>query len=99
MEVLENSFYDELGAAKLYTIVSGQSVDDSIKENLFSLEEAGKQLVPEYIERMSTETYSESTMMESNLSLKVKWNEKTIEIRLQRYIFDKLFQSSYRNNA
>ena len=48
---------------------------------------------------MSTETYSESTMMESNLSLKVKWNEKTIEIRLQRYIFDKLFQSSYRNNA
>ena len=82
MEVLENSFYDELGAAKLYTIVSGQSVDDSIKENLFSLEEAGKQLVSEYIERMSTETYSESTMMESNLSLKVKWNKKAIEIRL-----------------
>ena len=82
MEVLENSFYDELGAAKLYNIVPGQSVDDSVKENLFSLEEAGKQLVSEYIERMSTETYSESTMMESNLSLKVKWNKKAIEIRL-----------------
>ena len=26
---------------------------------------------------MSTETYSESKMMASNLSLKVKWNEKT----------------------
>ena len=26
MEVLENSFYDELGAAKLYTIVSGQTL-------------------------------------------------------------------------
>ena len=50
----------------------------------------------EYIERMTTETYSESTMMDkikqykmknfaaSNLSLKVNWNEKTIEIRLQR---------------
>ena len=99
MEVLENSFYDELGAAKLYTIVSGQSVDDSIKENLFSLEEAGKQLVPEYIERMSTKTYSESTMMESNLSLKVKWNKKAIEIRLQRDVFGKFFQSSYRNSA
>ena len=86
MEVLENSFYDELGAAKLYNIVPGQSVDDSVKENLFSLEEAGKQLVSEYIERMSTETYSESTMMgnikqykmkkftASNLSCKVKRN-------------------------
>ena len=40
-------FYDKLGAAKLYTIVSGQPVDDSIKENLFSLEEAGKQLMSE----------------------------------------------------
>ena len=37
--------------------------------------------------------------MASNFSLKVKWNEKTIEIRLQRDIFGKLFQSSYRNNA
>ena len=47
----------------------------------------------EYMERMSTETYFESTMMASNLSLKVKWNEKTIEIKLQRDIFGKLFQS------
>ena len=58
-----------------------------------SLEEAGKQLMSEYMERMSTETYFESTMMASNLSLKVKWNEKTIEIKLQRDIFGKLFQS------
>ena len=102
MEVSENTFlspfHDELDAAKLY-VVSGQPVDDSIKENLLSLEEAGKQLMSEYVERMTTETYSKSTMMASYLSLKVKWNEKTIEIRLQRYIFDKLFQSSYRNNA
>ena len=28
----------------------------------------------------------------SDLSLKVKWNEKTIEIRLQRDIFGKPFQ-------
>ena len=79
MEVLKNTFlspfYDELDAAKLYNIVSGQPVDDSIKENLLSLEEAGKQLMSEYIERMSIETYSESTMMTSNLSLKVKWNK------------------------
>ena len=53
----------------------------------------------EYMERMSTETYFECTMMASNLSLKVKWNEKAIETRLQRDIFGKLFQSSYRNNA
>ena len=39
------------------------------------LEEAGKQLMSGYMERMSTETYSESAMMASNLSLKVKWNE------------------------
>ena len=58
-------FYDKLGAAKLYTIVSGQPVDDSIKENLFSLEEAGKQLMSEYRERMSTKIFSESTMMAS----------------------------------
>ena len=76
--------------------MSGQPVDDSIKENLLSLEEADKQLMSKYIERMSTETYSESTMMASNLPLKVKWN---IEIRLQRDVVGKLFQSSYRNNA
>ena len=64
-----------------------------------SLEEAGKQLMSEYMERMSTETYFESTMMASNLSLKVKWNEKAIETRLQRDIFGKLFQSSYRSNT
>ena len=100
MEVLENTFlspfHDEIDAAKLYNIVSGQPVDDSIKENLLSLEEADKQLMSKYIERMSTETYSESTMMASNLPLKVKWN---IEIRLQRDVVGKLFQSSYRNNA
>ena len=103
MEVLENTFlspfHDEIDAAKLYNIVSGQPVNDSIKENLLSLESAGKQLMSKYIERMSTETYSERIMMASNFSLKVKWNEKTIEIRLQRDIFGKLFQSSYRNNA
>ena len=103
MEVLENTFlslfHDEIDAAKLYNIVSGQPVDDSIKENLLSLQNAGKQLMSKYIERMSTKTYSERIMMASNFSLKVKWNEKTIEIRLQRDIFGKLFQSSYRNNA
>ena len=100
MEVLENTFlspfHDVLDDAKLCNIVSGQPVDDSIKENLLSLEEADKQLMSKYIERMSTETYSESTMMASNLPLKVKWN---IEIRLQRDVFGKLFQSSYRNIA
>ena len=68
MEVLQNTFlspfHDELDAAKLY-VVSGQPVDDSIKENLLSLEEAGKQFVSEHIERMSTETYSESAMIAS----------------------------------
>ena len=103
MEVLENTFlsplHDEQDAAKLYNIASGQPVDDSIKEYLWSLEEAGKHLMSEYIEIMSAETYSESRMMASNLSLKVKWSEKTIEIRFQRDIFGKIFQSSYRNNA
>ena len=100
MEVLENTFlspfHDVVDDGKLCNIVSGQPVDDSIKENLLSLEEADKQLMSKYIERMSTETYSESTMMASNLPLKVKWN---IEIRLQRDVFGKLFQSSYRNIA
>ena len=61
MKVLENTFlspfHDELDAAKLYSIVSGQSLDDSIKDIFLSLEEAGKQLMFEYIERMSTETF------------------------------------------
>ena len=39
MEVLENTFlslfHDKLDAAKLYNIVFGQPVDDSIKESLF----------------------------------------------------------------
>ena len=35
----------------------------------------------------------------SNLSFKVKWNEKTTEILLQRDILGKLIQSSYRNYA
>ena len=68
MEVLENTFlspfHDELDAAKLYNTVSGQSVDDSIKESLLLLEEAGKQLMSEYIERISTETHSESTVID-----------------------------------
>ena len=41
MEVLENTFlspfHDERDAAKPYDIVSGQPVDDSIKEHLLSL--------------------------------------------------------------
>ena len=81
IEVLENTFlspfHDELDASS-FNIVSGQTVDDSIKENLLSLEEAGKQFGSEQIERMSTETCSESAMMASNLSLKVEWNEKTV---------------------
>ena len=81
IEVLENTFlspfHDELDAVS-FNIVSGQPNDDSIKENLLSLEEAGKQFMSEQIERMSTETCSESTMMASNISLKVKSNEKTV---------------------
>ena len=61
IEVLENTFlspfHDELDPAKLYSIVSGQSLDDSIKDSLLSLEEAGKQMMFEYLERMSTETF------------------------------------------
>ena len=68
MNVLENTFlspfHNELDATS-FNIVSGQPVDDSIKENLLSLEEAGKQFVSEHIERMSTETYSESAMIAS----------------------------------
>ena len=49
MEVLENTFlspfHDELYAVKVYNIVSGQSHNDSIKDSLLSLEEAGKQLM------------------------------------------------------
>ena len=58
MEVLENTFlspfHDVLDDAKLCNIVSGQPVDDSIKENLLSFEEADKQLMSKYIERTST---------------------------------------------
>ena len=53
MKVLENTFlspfHNELDATS-FNIVSGQPVDDSIKENLLSLEEAGKQFVSEHIE-------------------------------------------------
>ena len=63
MEVLENNFltpfHDEIDGAKLYNILSGQLIHDSIKENLLSLDETIlKQLMSEYIEGMSTETYS-----------------------------------------
>ena len=97
IEVLENTFlsqfHDELDAAMLPNIVSGQTVDDSIKESLLSLGEAGKQLISEYIEIMSTEINSESTVMNkirqykmknltaSTLSFKVKQNEKNTETR------------------
>ena len=96
MEILENTFLipfrDKLDASKLYNIVSDQPIDDSLKDSLLSLEEAGKQLMSEYIERMNRETYSESTMVDkieqykmknftaSNLSFKVKWNKKMTEI-------------------
>ena len=50
IEVLENTFlspfHDELDAVS-FNIVSGQPVDGSIKENLLSLEEAGKQFMSE----------------------------------------------------
>ena len=65
---LENTFqrpfYDEIDAAKLYSFASSQPVEDSINEILLSLEKASKELMSEYIERMSTETYSESTIMD-----------------------------------
>ena len=35
----------------------------------------------------------------SNLSFKVKQNEKTTEVRLQRDLLGKLFKTFYRNNA
>ena len=113
--VLENTFlspfHDKLDAAKLYNIVTSQPVHDTMKDSLLSLEEAGKQLMSEFIERMSTETYCESTLMDkikqykiknftaSNLSFKAKWNLKTPEILLQRDILGKLVPYSYRNNA
>ena len=57
MEVLQNKFlspfHDKLDAAKLY-IISSQPVDNSIRKNNLSIEETGKQLMSEYIERMST---------------------------------------------
>ena len=40
-----------------------------------------------------------SNFTASNLLFKVKWNEKTTEIRLQRDILGKLVQSSYRSDA
>ena len=63
-----------------------------------SLEEDGKQLMSEYIERMRTDTHSESTVMDkikqykmknftsSSLLFMCKQNEKTTKIRLQRDI-------------
>ena len=58
MEVLQNKFlspfHDKLDAAKLYNIISSQPVDNSIRKNILSIEEIGKQLMHEYIERMST---------------------------------------------
>ena len=60
-----NPFNNELDAAKLYNIVSGQLLHDSMKDSLLSREKAGKQLMFEYVERMSTETYSEITMMDN----------------------------------
>ena len=66
------AFYDKLDAAKLYNVVSSQPVDDSIKKNLLSFEEAAKQLISEYIKIMSTETYSESTMMKKIMQYKMK---------------------------
>ena len=76
MEVLGNTFlspfHDELDAAKLYNIVPGQPVDGSIKESLLSLEEAAKQLMSEYIERMSTERHSECTVMDKIKQYKMK---------------------------
>ena len=66
--VLENTFlspfHDKLDAAKLYNIVASHPIHDTMKDSLLSLEEAGKQLMSEFIERMSTETYSESTLMD-----------------------------------
>ena len=74
--LLENiflsAFHDKLDAVRLYNIASGQPVDDSVKESLLSLEEAGKQLMSKYIEIMSTETYSESTMMDKIQQYKMK---------------------------
>ena len=50
-EVLQNTFLspfqDELDARELHNIVSCEPVDDSIKENFLSFEEAGKQLLSE----------------------------------------------------
>ena len=58
MEVLENTFpglfHDELDAAKLCNIVSGQPVDDSIKGKPFPLEEASRQSMSDYKERVGT---------------------------------------------
>ena len=69
IKVLENTFLNpfnnELDAGKLYNIVSGQLLHDSMKGSLLSCEKAGKQLMFEYVERMSTETYSEITMMDN----------------------------------
>ena len=69
IKVLENTFLNpfnnELDATKLYNIVSGQLLHDSMKDSLLSREKAGKQLMFEYVERMSTETYSEITMMDN----------------------------------
>ena len=83
MEVLEalfKPFHDELDAGKLYNIASSQSVDDSLKDNILPLEEARAQRHVLKIPKMS---------------FKVKRNEKTTEIRLERDILGKFVYSSY----
>ena len=48
-EVLENTFL-----SPFHDVLDDAKLDDSIKENLSSFEEADKQLMSKYIERMST---------------------------------------------
>ena len=83
MEVLETlfkPFHDELDVGKLYNIASSQSVNDSIKDKFLPLEEARAQ---------------RHILKIPNLSFKVKQNEKTTEIRLERDILGKCIYSSY----
>ena len=105
-----NPFDESLDNDKLYSLVSGGAVNESISDSLLSAQKNGQELMKDFINRLTVkenkDKFSDTikrfrlkTFQDSFVKAKVSKNGKEGEVRVQRDILCKLVSLSNSNKA
>ena len=105
-----NPFDESLDSDKLYSLVSGGAVNESISDSLLSAQKNGQELMKDFINRITVkenkDKFSDTikrfrlkTIQDSFVKAKVSKNGKEGEVRVQRDILCKLVSLSNSNKS